>query len=455
MRLLKFIYSDLLTRVFTFCSRHDLICPAVLFLPLYVRRIQKAENTKSPINLLVIPKEGLNEDVISSLGSDKRFNIYTVYRKVLKALAAGVLHHSIDDNNYCNVGHDAEQSKLAYRKHLGSLWDMVQRIVPYDAVLTGNFAYYAERELAAALEERGTPFVALHKENVKTPGRVEFFSHVYRTRRGPFSGRKIFVYNEIERQLQVSTGIIPEDRVVITGMARMDRAHRFRQDKDAKGRSTGRPQVLCFSFRQRTGLPQLSRKLRATAGSYQEHMGGGLDELNWNGLFIKYHEAILRLARENPEIRVVLKAKGGERESRALAEILGHVFDLPGNLDVVVGGDPFDLLAGSRVVCGFNTTGLLEALSMGRPVVVPLFEEALGKRMQPYIIDLEDAADYARSPQELVQLLRGYAADRGPSAIELDSCAKRVLQKWVGNVDGRSGERVRTELLATVLHSTT
>lgn len=451
MRLLKFLYSDLLTRVFTFCSRYHIIWPAVILLPLYVRRIQRADKSKNTFNLLVIPKEGLNEDVVSSLKGDKRFNVYSIYRKVLKALAAGVLHNSIDDNNYYNVEYDAEISKRAYRKYLGSLWDKVQGIVKCDAVLTGNFAYYAERELAAALEERGVPFVALHKENVKTPGRVEFFSHVYRTRRGPFSGRKIFVYNEIERQLQVSTGIIPEDGVVITGMARMDRAHHFRLDKGAGGSSTRRPQVLCFSFRQRTGLPQLARKVRTTTESYQERIGGGLDELNWDGLFQGYHEAVLRLARENPGIRVVVKSKGAERESRALAEILGPLSSLPSNLDVVVGGDPFDLLAGSSVVCGFNTTGLLEALAMGKPVVVPLFEEALDKRMHPYIIDLEDAVNYARSSDELVDILRDYAANPEPCAVELDSPAKRVLEKWVGNADGRSGERVRKELLSIIL----
>lgn len=444
------------TRGFTFCSRRGLFWPAVFLLPLYVRRTQRADPTKAPINLLVIPKEGLNEDVVSSLGSDGRFNVYSVYRKAVKAFAAGILHHSLDDNNYCHVGPEAEQSKRAYRHYLGSLWDRVQRWIRFDAVLTGNFAYYAERELAAALEERGTPFVALHKENVKTPGRVAFFSHVYRNRRGPFSGRKILVYNEIERRLQVDTGIVPEDRVVITGMARMDRAHRFRMSRKKEEQAANdRPQVLCFSFRQRTGLPQLSRKLRKTAGSYQEPIGGGLDELNWDGLFTQYHEAILRLARENPDIRVVVKAKGGEREARALAEILGPRSALPSNLDVVVGGDPFDLLAKSHVVCGFNTTALLEALCMGKPVVVPTFEEALDKEMQPYIIDLEDAVHHAQSPDELVHVLREYALKPEPSGVELDSCAKRVLDKWVGNVDGRSGERVRRELLSILLESKT
>lgn len=447
---LKYLYADVLTRAFTFCSRHRLVRPAVLLFPLYVRKIQGSKTNRRAIRILLIPKEGLNEDVLSSLGSDPRFHVYAVYRKVLKALAAGILHYSIDDNNYGRNEDEAERSKLAYRTYLGSLWDRVLRIIRFDAVLTGNFAYYAERELAAALEERGTPFIALHKENVKTPGRVAFFSHVYRERRGPFLGRKIFVYNDIERQLQVSTGVVDEDRVVITGMPRMDRAHRFRLSGQANACDSRMPQVLFFSFRHRTGLPQLARKERTGSRSGQETIGGGIDELNWNGLFQRYHEAILRLARENPRIRVVVKAKGAARESKALADILGARSLLPSNLEVRVGGDPLQLIAQSRVVCGFNTTALLESMAMGKRVVVPLFDEARDERNRPYLIDLEDAVDVARSPDEMIRLVREYAVSAKSFEPELDSCRIRMLDKWVGNVDGRSGERVREELLSTL-----
>jgi len=59
----------------------------------------------------------------------------------------------------------------------------------------------------------------------------------------------------------------------------------------------------------------------------------------------------------------------------------------------------------SRVVVGFNTTGLLEAVAAGKPVIVPSFGEAQDPRMRGHIIDLQDAVTYASSPDELVRLV--------------------------------------------------
>jgi hypothetical protein len=78
------------------------------------------------------------------------------------------------------------------------------------------------------LEALGVPFLALHKENLKSPDRMDFFAELYRTRRGPFTGRRILVYNEIERVVQTKAQIIAPDRVTICGMPRLGRVHAWR-----------------------------------------------------------------------------------------------------------------------------------------------------------------------------------------------------------------------------------
>ncbi len=365
-------------------------------------------------------------------------------------MAVSILHYSLDDNNYVSSNPEVNKTKREYSDYLGAIFDRLGKWLRLDAVIVGNFAYYAERELGTALEKRGIPFIAMHKENLKTPGRLAFFHRVYKERRGPFCGRKIFVYNDIERQLQISAGVITEDRVVITGMPRMDRAHRFRVSGGYRPDPVSAQQVLFFSFGKRIGLPLLSRKERTGHLSGYESVGGGIDDLNWNRLFLSCHEAVIRLARENPQIRVVVKAKGSVRESSALAEALFSQSTIPSNLKIEVGGDPHNLIAQSNVVCGFNTTALLESIAMGKPVVVPLFEEAIDKRMSPYVIDLEDAVIYARSVDELINILKENAVKTPTKILDLDSNKKNILEKWVGNADGKSGERVHKELLSTI-----
>ena len=50
---------------------------------------------------------------------------------------------------------------------------------------------------------------------------------------------------------------------------------------------------------------------------------------------------------------------------------------------------------------GFNTTALIEALALGKPVIVPRYGEAKDPDLQKFIIDLGDAVEYADSPREL------------------------------------------------------
>jgi len=437
-----------LIRVFTFSSKNRLPWLAALLFPVYTRKIKKAGGVSKPIRLLIIQKEGFKEDILASLGQDKRFAVYEIYRKVMKALAAGLLDPTIDDNNYLSKEVDAEASKKAYGSFMKELWQRLQVLYGFDAVLSGNFAYFADREFAAALESLGFPFIVLQKENLKTPGRVSFFSYLYRERRGPFLGREIMVYNDIERRLEIDSGIVSAKRVSIVGMPRLDRMHRLREN--GLQRKTQRPAVLFFSFGPKTGLPRLLRKAGSGIPGRKEVLSDDIERLNWQRLCRECHRAVIRLARENPGIDVVIKSKTQVRERSAMYEMLGDSGGLPSNLKIVVGGDPMRLIEASRVVCGFNTTALFEALAAGRPVVMPSFEEALDRTMTPFMLDMGKAVDYARTPEELVEILVRHAGNQEAISNSLSDQKKDVLKKWVGNPDGRAGERLRQAIIRIV-----
>ena len=259
-------------------------------------------------------------------------------------------------------------------------------------VLTGNFGYCAEREFAAVVEAAGTPFVALHKENVRPPKRIAYWHHLYKERRGPFAGRRVLVYNDIERELEIASMVAAPEKIVVTGMPRLDRIHRWRRQNVGATKDRTRPQVLFLAFARYEKLTGIQRKPAAgIAGDMELIEGEDWGKLSWSELGEDSHRAMVELARRRPDISVIVKTKGQRRKKDDILAMLQFAADnMPPNLKIVDGGDPFDLMVESRVVIGFNTTGLLEAIAAGKPVIVPWFGEAQDSAMSDHIIDLDE-----------------------------------------------------------------
>ncbi|MDP6344859.1 MAG: hypothetical protein QF491_15075, partial [Alphaproteobacteria bacterium] len=321
------------------------------------------------------------------------------------------------------------------------VWRRINADMGLDIVLTGNFSYFAEQELAAAAEADGTAFVALHKENLKTPGLEPMYEDIYRDRKMPFQGSLIATYNEIERGIQARAGTFPADRIKVAGMPRLDQLHHWRERHAGRDVSIdSRPTVLFMSYNEKTGCPFIGRKTAAG----QETLADELDAVRWNDLVVQGHRAIAELARRNPDLRVVIKTKDHGWALGALRRGLGESFQPPTNLEIVSGGDPFELIVAADVLAGFNSTSLFEALAANVPIVSLDFAEAADPRFSPYVVDLGEAADRASSPEEFIELLAARARQRSARARrgELGEAQKNMLAHWVGNPDGRSGERV-------------
>ncbi len=402
----------------------------------------------APTRLLALPKTGFSEDMLAAFGSDGDFNILGFGREYLKAIYPAHLPIWVDDNSYKSAPPEMDAGKAALRQFWTHAWPRVQARARASVVLTGNFAYAAEQEFGAVVEASGVPFIAMHKESLKTPGLVNFYTTLYRDRRQAFQGRKILVYNTIERGIQVDAGIIPPDRVEVCGMPRLDRLHQWRIRAAQSPPLSGRPLVLFLSFHPKTGLPVIPRKPGAAEGRL-ENLADGLGDVSWHDLSAQCHRAVLRLARENPAIDVVVKGKGD------LAKWLGLTGtaidqDRPDNLKLVVGGDPQDLIARASIVCGFTTTALLEAIASGKQVVVPRFAEALDDATKPFFLDLGDAVDHAASANDLYDRLLAGAVPPVPPSADLSDHVVDMLDHWTGNPDGKAGDRVRAAVMAEI-----
>jgi hypothetical protein len=408
---------------------------ALSLMPLPGHRARRgADRPQFRILVLNFNKPGFVEDIEESLLPDDTLEVLCWPIYALKAFAAALLAPQLDNHRYASDDPAIEASKQDYRRFLLEMWRHFVEIRPIDAVISANFGYFAQREFGAALKEAGTPLVVLHKENVKSPGRVEYWDAIYRTR-GQFEGSKILVYSATERDLQARTGVAAPGQIEVTGMPRLDRIHRWRRRQAKAADDDGRPQVLFFSFWRK-------EKLTGT---------GTWEDLSWTGLCDGTHRAVVELARLNPHARVVIKTKAVSQRVDEIWDILREPGrDLPPNLTVISGGDPFPLIAKSRVVIGFNTTALLEALAAGKPVIVPQFAEAEDAGMRQLVIDIGRAVERATSPQELVRMASAHLNAPSATPKELSGVASEALTSWVGNNDGQAGRRVLEAVRAEI-----
>lgn len=390
--------------------------------------------------LWMLGKEGLTEDLMASLDESAWAVPVEFSRGIPKAIAKHYLPRGIDDNNYSVQEIEIEKAKDQYMQVWQEIFKRLPRHSRPRAIATANFGYYAERELARAAEREHIPFIVMHKECLKSKGRLEFFKTVYQ-RRGRFEGRKILVYNERERDLQVAAQVASPGQVLVCGMSRLDRLHRWRV-RENKNRESEKTTLLALGFTPKTGLPRIPRKGPDGGQAVFEYIDSNHEELGWDNFFYNYNETLVKIARDNPDWEVQLKLKSRLRDAEPSIQLMEEL-KAPDNLKVIVGGDPLELIKNTDVVCGFNTTAILEGLAAGLPVVTPEFDEVIDLKMCDYAVSFGKATYRPDNSTSMYKTLTELLSHRTERTKTLSHNVKDELYKWVGNPDGRAGHRVR------------
>lgn len=381
--------------------------------------------------VLVLPKVGGTEDVVATLAGRgdlglapvtlPRGEVKRVFRRFLPAEGPGAL----GDLDYVRDDPAIVAAKQAYRELMTAVMLRYVRRTGVALVVTANVAYYAERELAAACEAIGLPFVALHKESIRTAAQRDAFTRAYRERIGPFGGRAVAVYNADEQASQVAGGIVPPSRIRVVGCPRIDELHDLRRSR------TGPP----------PDGPVVLLAIDAAAGTWTP-VPPATPAPRWERLAEMTEAAFLAAAEAAPQRRFVIKVKLGRE--RAVADRLPA--GLPPNVEVVTGGTATALVREASVLVAFNTTVMLEGIAAGVPVVVPAFAEAAAPDARPWRFELGSAVTEVGHPDELAPtVLRLASAARTatppPTGDGLTGVARAALDRYVGNADGRAGDR--------------
>ncbi|MEW6593809.1 MAG: hypothetical protein AB1413_02950 [Thermodesulfobacteriota bacterium] len=310
----------------------------------------------------------------------------------------------------------------------------LRRGVRFDVMATCTFYYFQDRAWESAAPKAGIPFFCLHKENQKDDAIVAQTVERYRARCYRFKGSVLAVYNRKERQCLLDGGVADESRVAVVGAIRMDDLFRRLADD---GLPPPGDAVTLFSFRHNIGGLLL--------GPADE--GGGFscsDAVGCIEYFDLVHAAIARLALDNPHVPVFIKPKWlpvwGEKIRDAIRRLVGVEPDSIPNLAITTDLDAQALIRRSMVVVGVNSTALIEARILGRPVVIPLFAELTGRHAGHVYFRKFLGKDFlvANSPRELAETVKVLlGGQHGPMQPPKD-----LVEEFLGFDDGLSRERV-------------
>ncbi len=393
---------------------------------------------RNAFRMLVLNKAVFIQDVMAIAGQIEHAELMLLGRTHLHFIAKGFFSKEVNDNNY----HDlvAPEQIAKYRDFLKLMFRVLNAKLGVKCALSGNFSYFEERELAFVLEAQGIPFVVVHKECLKTPGRIEWVEDLYRTNKGPFWGSRILVYNEMEKDLIVRTGVTQPDKVKVVGMPRLDWIH---QRRLAGPRVGARKTVVLVSFHKDLNMPPVDLEAEEGDEAVVRAARPNLENV-WDNV----HTVMFDLARHHPEVDVIIKTKGNIRDHEWLAELMERhgSFDDVANLQIAHGGELRDHLLAATVICGLHSTGLLEALATNKPVIIPVFEESADAANQHHFVDFGEAVIYAKSKQELVARIEYELQQDATLDRPFSEATRALLDHWLGNSDGAASVRAASEI---------
>jgi hypothetical protein len=195
-----------------------------------------------------------------------------------------------------------------------------------------------------------------------------------------FEGNHLVVQSESDKQFCIDSGFVKPEQISALGCMRMD--YYIEALQGAQPIENKRKRILFFPFLLRYVF----------------------EEVDMFMFFKDVHMALVHMAIKYPEIDIIIKPKSKDHPlwyksfSKALEESKINEQDIS-NLLILPNANACELLLGADVVCGLNTSALLEAAIAEKPVIIPYFKELQNAKYDERIFfrDAFDMFDIAES----------------------------------------------------------
>ncbi len=257
-----------------------------------------------------------------------------------------------------------------------ALLEEAQRNVRIDAVATANIDYWQDEAMKLGCAKLGIPFLVLCRENYTIPWTVPWMHEHLAKARFHFDGAGLAVFSQATKDA-FAPGFDNPDDIWVTGAPRYDRwLHMDPLPDSAKNHLS----LITFN----------------DPGYMAAHT------------FLEVAEIFDRVARAERHAGLTWLVKCKKRGDRK--EVLDRVGSLDGSpLQFEYDTPLFELYPRSRVVIGYNSLALVEAMLTDAPVVVPCWGETRAPR-KDLLLDYEDpltrkVVNFADTPEMFADML--------------------------------------------------
>ena len=330
--------------------------------------------------------------------------------------------NQISDNNYMVQNKDLEKIKENYKIFIKKTLEYFINKIKISGIISFNFRYYTEKEVHKACNELGIKFIVCHKESLIFENESEAYINLI-SKNGKYDGDLITVYTEQYKKYLLSSKICEEKNIHVIGMPRAD--YYFKKNIEKKEEHI---LFLIPAVRQPFG-----------------HEGEIL--FDKDKLTTGVTKTLVEFAKQNPNENIVLKSKIYYQNEKNQELILNS--SKLKNCKFVKGGDSRNLIKDSKIVIGFNTTGLIEALINKKKIIIPFLENEDRLNFERYSLELKKFANYVYTKDELLDCLNKICSEEISFNKNNNDELNKIIDFYIGNNDGNSTKR-----LDDILHKT-
>lgn len=381
-------------------------------------------NATGEYRVLVLGRSIFNEDVEAIAACGKRIAFVRLFNSYFKLIFHQFVDSGISDSAY---HHDStcDEGKRLYYRHLSSMVPHLQRLVGFQAVLSGNFGYAFQQELARVCEEKRIPFVVLHKEGIVVPEKYGEFGLYYKKHR--FIGARLLLYNERMRQtlFDIELPGMTEENTCVVGVPRLDQY--------VQPPPTHADTVVFFSFYPKDKFQYYVRDREMLATIEQRS--------------VAFHRLLLDFARKHTQMNVIIKTKVSRFSYvQGIYDAYPHK---PITNVVLTNSIPAaELIKKSRAVIGLSSTTLIEALLAGRRIISPLMQDILPDMPFDYFSRFPLLVTYVQSMDDLEEAVFKPAV-RDDAAFQSEREA--LLREMIFIPDGRASARAEQAIVDAII----
>lgn len=402
--------------------------PAITALLAHV--LSNSIDTKSRYNILCIGRPIFNEDIEELAKHGGTLNYLVVQKTVFICIFNRFLPQLLLSHAQYHDAAECAHEKRLYRKFLEAFLAHLSRITRIDAILSANYNYSWQQELAVASRNQGIPFIVLYKEGisplfadgVSPQGGYDLMVAKYTNNR--FIGDKLLVYNDRIKNAFDNLSIvgIGEDTVETVGIPRFDRYFQL----DSLGNK-----VVFFSF----DFEDKARHLGLPADEFEKYLAKTRE----------FHIEVMKFAVSHPDRAVIVKTKNNSKYLKYVEEIASETgYSGLKNLTITNQGNVYDLIKDAHAVIGYNSTALLEAFAARRVVMAADFRWG---KVRDYFDEYPDLPYYVSNAQDMTEVL---ATVRGGRPVD-DRELSAMLHERIYVPDGQASTRAEAAIRRAIV----